>query len=108
MNPSNPLSLGSVQLLDDALALSLDELCRACDAQSGFIVELVQEGLLTPDGPDPSNWRFSGTHLLRARVALRLHSDLGVNPAGAALALQLLDEVQELRAKLAAGVTLRR
>jgi len=33
-------------------------------------------------------------------VALRLQRDLGLNLAGAALALELLDEVEALRAQL--------
>jgi len=65
-----------------------------------FIVELVEEGVLAPVGREPHHWRFSGIHMRRARVALRLQRDLGVNTAGAALALQLLDEVEELRARL--------
>ena len=36
-------------------------------------------------------------------VAWRLQRDLGVNLAGAALALQLLDEVQTLRAQITAA-----
>ncbi|MBT9477058.1 MAG: MerR family transcriptional regulator, partial [Polaromonas sp.] len=39
-------------------------------------------------------------HLQRARVALRLQTDLDVNLAGAALALELLDELDELRARV--------
>jgi chaperone modulatory protein CbpM len=49
---------------------------------------------------EPHRWRFSGTHLRRATVALRLQRDLGVNLAGAALALELLDELDTLRARL--------
>lgn len=36
----------------------------------------------------------------RALVALRLQEDLGVNLAGAALALQLLEELETLRSRL--------
>ena len=46
------------------------------------------------------HWRFTGVHLLRAKVALRLHRDLGVNFASAALALQLMEELAEAKAKL--------
>jgi chaperone modulatory protein CbpM len=38
----------------------------------------------------------------RARVASRLQGDLGINLAGVALALQLLDEIEELRERLEA------
>ena len=87
-------------ILEDQTELSLDDLCRACAAQAGRIVELVDEGLLTPAGVAPREWRFTGVHLHRARVALRLESDLGVNLAGAALALELLEELDTLRARV--------
>jgi chaperone modulatory protein CbpM len=36
----------------------------------------------------------------RATVALRLQRDLGINYAGAALVLQLLDDIEALRARI--------
>ena len=45
--------------------------------------------------------RFRGASLPRARVAVRLTRDLEVNTAGVALALDLLDEIAELRSQLA-------
>ena len=87
-------------ILEELTEVSLAELCRACAVQSESIVELVEEGVLAPLGREPHRWRFSGIHLRRATVALRLQRDLGVNLAGAALALQLLDEVEALRARL--------
>lgn len=87
-------------ILEEQTGLSLDDLVRACAAQADKIIELVNEGVLSPVGAAPQHWRFSGVHLQRARVALRLESDLGVNLAGAALALELLDELDDLRARL--------
>ena len=40
---------------------------------------------------------FSAIELRRARTAMRLQRDLGVNLAGIALILDLLDEVDTLR-----------
>ena len=87
-------------ILEDQTELRLDDLCRACAAQVERIVELVDEGLLTPAGSAPGEWRVTGVHLHRARVAVRLEDDLGVNLAGAALALELLDELDMLRARV--------
>lgn len=88
------------QLLDEQAELTLDELCRACAAQADLLLELVEEGVIVPSGRAPEAWRFSGVHLRRARVAIRLQRDLGVNLAGAALALQLLDELDTLRGQI--------
>ena len=87
-------------ILEEQMQLSLADLSRACAVHAERILELVEEGLLEPVGNSPRIWRFTGTHLRRARVALRLQEDLGINLAGAALALQLLDEIDELQARL--------
>ncbi|MCJ7800444.1 MAG: chaperone modulator CbpM [Polaromonas sp.] len=87
-------------ILEEQTELSLADLCRACEAEADRIMELVHEGVLAPAGSAPAEWRFSGTHLQRARVALRLQNDLDVNLAGAALALELLEELGELRARV--------
>ena len=87
-------------ILEELTELTLADVCRACTVSVDGIVELVEEGVITPLGREPHRWRFSGTHLRRATVALRLQRDLGVNLAGAALALQLMDEVDVLRARL--------
>ena len=91
-------------VMEEITELTLDDLCRACAAQADIIVELVSEGVIDsaamqPNQP-PEYWRFTGLHLHRAKVAMRLHRDLGVNFAGAALALELMDELQALKAKL--------
>ena len=90
----------SVTILEEQVGLSLSEVSRACAVQAEMIVELVNEGVLAPDGREPHRWLFTGVHVRRATVALRLQRDLGLNLAGAALALELLDEVEALRAQL--------
>ncbi len=87
-------------ILEESPELTLDEVSRACAVQEQFIIELVEEGVLSPVGREPGYWRFTATHMRRATVALRLQRDLGVNLAGVALAMQLLDEVKALRAQL--------
>ena len=82
--------------------MTLAELSRACAVHAELIIELVEEGVLAPIGREPDHWLFTGAHMRRARMALRLQCDLGVNLAGAALALQLLDEIEALRARLRA------
>ncbi len=88
------------ELLDEQAELTLNELCRACAVHATLLIELVDEGVIVPAGDAPEAWRFSALHLRRARVAIRLQRDLGVNLAGAVLALQLLDELDSLRRQL--------
>lgn len=86
--------------------LTLIEVSRTCAVQTEFIVELVQEGVIEPHaGTAPDSWRFSDAQLRHVTVASRLQRDLGVNLAGAALALQLLDEIETLRAQITASAS---
>lgn len=93
----------SAIIIDEQHTLTLTELSHACAVQSGYIIELVDEGLLTPETAhehEPHRWRFTSTQMRRARMASRLQNDLGINLAGVALALQLLEEVEVLRTRL--------
>jgi len=83
----------SGEVLEDETELSLADLCQACRLPAERIFELVEEGLIEPQGRDPVHWRFRGISVWRVRCAQRLGDDLGVNVAGAALALDLLEEL---------------
>jgi chaperone modulatory protein CbpM len=85
-------------VLDEQVELSLSDLCRACSHHAEWIVQLVEEGILEPAGRNPAQWRFSGTSLQKAHTAMRLQRDLDINLAGVALALDLMDEIESLRA----------
>lgn len=87
-------------LLDDETLFSLHEFCHACGVRSELIIEMVDEGVLHPGGNAPEDWCFRGSAVTRAQKALRLSRDLSVNWPGAALALDLLEELEQLRARL--------
>lgn len=85
-------------VLDEGAEVGLRELCRCCNVTGEAIVEMVAEGVVEPqEGTGPQNWRFSGRAVVRVQTAVRLQRDLGVNLPGAALALDLLEELEELR-----------
>ena len=90
-------------LLDNEHPLTLAELSRACSMHADWILDLVEEGVIEPLNPEYPEFlqpRFSAHSLHRALVVRRLQQDLGVNLSGAALALQLMEEVEILRARL--------
>jgi chaperone modulatory protein CbpM len=89
-------------LVEEHAELTLYEVCSACAVEVEGILALVDEGVLSPVGGEVPQWRFSGAELRRATTALRLQRDLGINPAGVALALELLDEIEKLQVRLAA------
>jgi chaperone modulatory protein CbpM len=87
-------------VLGEDVELTLVELCRTCQLPAERVYELVDEGIIEPLGREPTGWRFRWTSVRRVRCALHLERDLGVNLAGAALALDLLEELNRLRARL--------
>ena len=90
----------NVVLIDEETELSLNDLCKACSSSAEWIIELVEEGALEPIGYQQTTWRFSGKNLQRARIAMRLQRDLGLNLAGIALALDLLEKIDTLESRL--------
>ena len=90
------------QVLEDNDVITLADLCRSCTVKTETVTLLVSEGILDPVGEDKAHWRFSIGSLRRVRTVIHLQRDLGVNLAGAALALELLDQVAELRRALEA------
>lgn len=89
-----------VIIIDEETELSLNDLCKACSSSAEWIIELVEEGALEPIGYQQTQWRFSGYNLQRARTAMRLQRDLGLNLAGIALALDLLEKIETLESRL--------
>jgi chaperone modulatory protein CbpM len=93
-----PLLTG--EILEESDSLTLAELCRLCRVSAEDIYILIEEGIIEPTGEEITVWRFHGACVRRVRRAMQLRADLGVNWAGAALALELLDEINELRTRL--------
>jgi len=92
-------------LLDEHYSLTLTEFCNACKVETRWVVELIEEGILQISNQElvaetNDNWRFTGVCLHRARKVKRLQQDLGINIAGAALVLDLIDENERLRMRL--------
>jgi chaperone modulatory protein CbpM len=92
-------------LLDESFELSFRELCDACAGSEEWIVQLVEEGALEPVNlaehmQQAEQWRFTAVSLQRVQTAKRLQRDLQINPAGVALALDLLEQIDQLQTQL--------
>ena len=96
---SNQLVVDGV-IVEESVTFTLIELCRACRGSDRQLLALVDEGVLDPIGSGPDDWVFGGSSLGRARTALRLIDDLALGPAGVALVLDLLSQIDELKARL--------
>lgn len=89
---------GSV--IGDEGVLSIDELARACRAEAQWIIELVAVGVLEPQGTEISRWRFRAADLTCARRVARLQRDFDASLDAAAVMLDLLDQIEQLRVRL--------
>lgn len=87
-------------VVEEREELTLIELCRVSRLTAQQVLELVEQGIIEPSDPGRSHWRFRGDCVRRVRRAGRLKRDLGVNTAGVALALDLLDEIERLRVRV--------
>lgn len=102
MNTENSSQQFAICILEEQTQFTLNDLCHACAVHAEQIIELVNIGVLEPQGSEPAQWIFAGESMHRARKALRLQHDLGIDLAGAALALELLEEIDTLRTRLRA------
>jgi chaperone modulatory protein CbpM len=90
-------------MIEEADEVTIEEVTRFCSVRREKIIELVMEGIIEPEGRSEDEWRFSGRALSRASKAIRLESDLDVNLPAVAIILDLLDQIDELRAILKRG-----
>lgn len=82
-------------LVDARATLTLTEFSHACGVEVEVVHEMIIEGVIEPSSTQSDSWRFSSETLLRAQCALRLVRDLRVNWPGAALALDLLERLED-------------
>ena len=85
------------EIFEEGALVSVADLARMFAVEERHIVALAEEGVITALEIDTTEWRFSGADIRRARIALRLERDLGINLPGVALALELLEELEPLR-----------
>ena len=84
------------QMLDETTWLELGDFCARLSVERNWVFELVDAGVLEPRGPEPEAWSFPASALIRARATARLMQDLGVNLAGVAVILDLVEERRRL------------
>jgi chaperone modulatory protein CbpM len=80
--------------------LTLLDLCRISGSSAEWVIELVEEGILDPDGHDRPIWQFESTSITVVRKVQRLQADLRLNIPGVAVVLSLADENASLKRQL--------
>jgi len=92
----------SGELIDEA-TLTLEELARACAVDTDWVIERIESGLLADGSPYVASWRFTSRDLTRARRMCQLERDFEAAPELAALATDLIEQNQHLKARLRAA-----
>lgn len=76
---------------------SFQELCNVTALPSHILIEIVDNGIVDPEGNGPETWLFN-THMISlTKKACRLHDDLEIDWSGIALAISLLEELEQVR-----------
>lgn len=87
----------SGEIFEERTLFSVRDLSRLSGVDERQIEDLVEEGVISVVAIEATERRFGGTALRRTRIAVRLQRDLGINLPGVALALDLLEELEQLR-----------
>jgi chaperone modulatory protein CbpM len=92
-------------LVDEHARLGVTEFAQVCGTSTAFIEELMLEGVLqSRDSPGSDD--FGATEILRVRRVLRLQHTFEAPLPSVAVMVELLDEIERLRARLrSAGLT---
>jgi len=99
MTASNEKTLTG-ELYDDGSEITVIELCRVCAVEAQMIDELIAEGILEPTGGSAETAVLPYSSIRRTRTVVRMQRDLGVNLPGAAVALDLIERIHALQARV--------
>jgi chaperone modulatory protein CbpM len=96
------MSYYEATLLEEHIQIALDELERASGLSIEVITELVEYGVFQPQGERPHEWRFAARCIAVGRTARRLRADFELSTPGVALALSLIERIEELEREVRA------
>lgn len=87
-------------IFDEATEITIVELCDICSVERKMIDDMIDEGILEPTSDGRAHRGLPYSSVRRTRTVIHLQRDLGINLAGAALALELLERIDALRTQL--------
>lgn len=88
------------EIVAETATCTVEELCAVCGADTAWITTMVAHGIIEPIDASKTKWQFTNVSALRAAKARRLERDLKLNAPGIAVVLDLLDEIERLKARL--------
>lgn len=92
----------TAEIMEHTEVTTLEQLCVTCGVEQAWIGELVAHGVIAPSAKSGKVHHYAAATVVRVRKAQRLQHDFDLNVPGVALALDLLEQIEQLRARLAA------
>ena len=87
-------------MIDEDTSLTFVEVCQYYRLPESVLRQMIEHGLFQESSTRVKATRFDAPKLARVRSASRLRKDLGLNIPGVVLALELLDELEQLRQEI--------
>lgn len=87
------------EVLEQNSYFTLEECMQTTQSPQSFIIDLIAEDIIHPKH-EGKNYLFTITHVQQIRRARSFSVDLGVNIEGIALALNLLDRIDQLESQI--------
>ncbi|MCR9192413.1 MAG: chaperone modulator CbpM [Gammaproteobacteria bacterium] len=84
-------------LVEDGATVSFFDFCQQYDIPEDVVLDMLEHGLIEDITSPDKHLVFEHEQTQRILSACRLHADLGINSPGVILALELMDELEELR-----------
>jgi chaperone modulatory protein CbpM len=94
------VELTEVQWMSAEQRLPLHEFTQLSGLLESELQQLVEYGVIAPLDPHAQAWIFSADCLPLAKTAVRLRRDFDLQGQGLAVALTLIERVQELETRL--------
>ncbi|HDZ08327.1 chaperone modulator CbpM [Pseudohongiella sp.] len=77
--------------------ITLQEVCSSTGLSRETVIDIVDHGIVEPQGDRPELWRFDDQCLCIVQRARRLREDLELNWQGIALVIELLEHRDRLK-----------
>lgn len=77
--------------------LSVEQFCNTVPLPKEHLRDIVDLGIINPEGNQPDKWQFDVDMVCCARRASQLRQQLEVDWPGIAVAMQLLDQIDQLK-----------
>ena len=87
-------------MLNDNVFYTTKAVCKSYKLNQDMVDEMVSWGIAKPSGNNPEKWLFTHEDYERIGRASRFNKELDINIPGAAFALQLLEDIQNLHKKV--------